>query len=43
MRDFLRDNWLWIVLPFVLILVGLGVIIAVSEQDPASSFVYTIR
>jgi len=39
MRDFLRENWLYIVLPIGLALLGL-VALALFGNDSASNFIY---
>lgn len=41
MRNFLRENWLYIVAPLVLILIGLGALILFGD-DSASPFIYNI-
>lgn len=39
--DFLRENWLYIVLPIALVLLGL-VALVVFGDDSASNFIYNI-
>ena len=41
MANFFRENWLYIVAPLVLILLGLGLLIAFGDQS-ASPFIYNI-
>jgi hypothetical protein len=41
MKSFLRENWIFIVAPLVLVLVGLVVLIAFSDDAP-SNFIYNI-
>jgi len=43
MKDFLRENWIWIVAPFVFAVVILGVVLLVfGGGDDTSPFVYNI-
>lgn len=39
MGDFLRENWLYIVLPLGLVLVGLACLVLFGD-DSASNFIY---
>ena len=40
---FLKENWIWIALPIVIVLVGLYVFIEMTPKDDgASPFVYNI-
>jgi len=41
MARFLRENWIFIVAPLVLVLLGLVALIAFGEDSP-SSFIYNI-
>ena len=41
MRQFLRENWIYIVAPVVIVLVGLGLLIAFSDES-VSPFIYNI-
>lgn len=41
MRNFLRENWLYIVAPLALVLLGLGALILFGD-DSTSPFVYNI-
>ncbi len=43
MLRFLKENWIWIVLPFVLVVGGI-ILFAVlgSGENPASEFIYSI-
>lgn len=40
MKTFLRDYWLWILLPFILVIGGILVLYALGGGDGASGFVY---
>jgi hypothetical protein len=41
MKDLLKDNLLWILIPFVLALVAIGVLLWLSSKDTGSTeFVY---
>jgi hypothetical protein len=43
MKAFLKEYWLWIVIPFVVVVGGLAVLIfMMSQDDGASPFVYNI-
>jgi hypothetical protein len=43
MKSFLREYWLWILVPFVLVAVGLTVFIVLASQDSSSSpFIYNV-
>ncbi len=42
MGTFLRENWLYIVAPIVLVIVLLGVLYFVSGGSEASPFIYNI-
>ena len=40
---FLRENWLWIVLPFFVVLAGMAVLISMSDGgDAAPPFQYSV-
>ncbi len=41
MRTFLRENWIWIVAPVVIVVVA--VILYASEGDPATDHIYNLR
>jgi len=41
MQQFLRENWLYIVAPLVLVLIGLG-LLALFSDDKSSPFIYNI-
>ena len=43
MRRFLRENWIWIVAPVVIVIVVVGVILYTSEGDPAMDHIYNLR
>ena len=40
MKDFLRDNWIWIVVPFVLVLAIVAFVLASDTGSAASPFTY---
>lgn len=43
MIRFLRENWLWIVLPFVVVSVGMAILIMLSDgSDSAAPFQYNV-
>ena len=42
MSNFLKENWIYIVLPIVLVVVGVVILVMMSEGDPASAFQYNI-
>lgn len=42
MSKFLKENWIYIVLPIVLVVIGVAVLVIMSEGDPASAFQYNI-
>ena len=42
MKDFLRDNWAWIVTPIVLVMVLLLVVAYVFHDDSLGGFVYNL-
>jgi hypothetical protein len=42
MGDFLKENWIWIVAPIVLVAIGVIVLLAMSSDDPGSVFTYTM-
>jgi hypothetical protein len=42
MKAFLKEYWLWIVVPFVLVLGGLVLAFFLLGDDGASPFVYNI-
>ena len=42
MKSFLRENWLYIVAPLALILVGLVVFIFFFSDSSSSNFIYNI-
>ena len=41
MRSFLRENWLYIVIPIAIVLLGLGALILLGDDSP-SPFIYNI-
>ncbi|MDF1798876.1 MAG: hypothetical protein P1V81_06850 [Planctomycetota bacterium] len=40
MKDFLRDNWLWIVLPFVIVVAAVVFFLVFMDDQGASPFTY---
>lgn len=42
MKDFLKEYWLWIVVPFVVVVGGILVLFWMSGGDHASPFVYNV-
>ena len=42
MGNFLRENWMYIVAPLVLILLGLAVFILFFSDSSSSNFIYNI-
>ena len=43
MLRFLRENWLWIVLPFVVVLAGMALLLFMSNgEDSAAPFQYNV-
>jgi hypothetical protein len=42
MGNFLRENWVYIVAPLVLILLGLGIFILFFSDSSSSNFIYNI-
>ncbi|MFT7676196.1 MAG: hypothetical protein ACI8QC_000164 [Planctomycetota bacterium] len=42
MSNFLKENWVYIVIPIVLVVVGVIVLVMMSEGDPAAAFQYNI-
>ena len=42
MKNFLRENWLYIVAPLALILVGLVLFILFFSDSSSSNFIYNI-
>ena len=40
MKDYLRDNWLWIVIPFVLVLAVVAFLVLSNDGGSASPFTY---
>jgi uncharacterized protein DUF5989 len=42
MGTFLRNNWLWIVAPIVLVFVLMVIVILLGGGDDASPFVYNL-
>jgi hypothetical protein len=41
MRQFLRENWIYIVAPLVIVVVGL-VLLILFDKDSSSPFIYNI-
>ncbi len=42
MANFFKENWLYIVVPIVLVVVGVIVLVYMAESDPASGFTYNL-
>ena len=42
MMNFLKEYWLWIVVPIVLVLGGLWVLVAMMEGDETAPFQYNV-
>jgi hypothetical protein len=42
MKEFLKEYWLWIVIPFVLVLGGLALLVWLWGGQEASPFTYQI-
>lgn len=42
MLRFLKENWLWIVLPFLLVVAGLVAIAMMTEGDATDDFIYNL-
>ena len=42
MKDFLQEFWLWITVPFLLVVVGLAVLWFLSSGDGPTPFVYNV-
>ncbi len=40
MKDYLRDNWIWIVIPFVLVLAVVAFLVIGGDGGNASPFTY---
>ena len=40
--EFLKEYWLWILIPFVVVIGGLIVLVLVSGGSTASEFVYPV-
>ncbi len=43
MMQFLRENWLWFVLPFVVVLAGIAILLWMSTgEESAAQFQYNV-
>ena len=42
MKDFLREYWLWILIPSLVVAVGILLLVVASSSDGSSPFVYNI-
>ena len=42
MKNFLRENWPWIVAPLVLVLGVFAFVVLTQDSDPASDYIYTV-
>ena len=40
--DFFKENWMWIVIPFAVVMGGLLALVAFGNSDAISPFVYTL-
>ena len=40
--DFIKEYWLWIVIPFVLVIGGLLLFVTLMDNDPVSPFQYNV-
>ena len=43
MGAFLKENWIWIVAPIVVVIVAVAVILITSEGNSTAPFVYNIH
>lgn len=41
--QFLKDNWLWIVTPVVIVLVFLIILLLLTDSGPSDDFTYTLN
>ena len=39
---FLRENWIWIVAPIVIVLIAVAFLLYNSESDSAAPFIYNV-
>ena len=42
MKNFLKEYWLWILVPSLVVAVGILLLVAVASSDSSSPFVYNI-
>ena len=42
MLAFLRENWLWMLLPFALVLLGVGILFYLAAGGESSPFTYDV-
>lgn len=42
MTKFLKENWLYIVIPILLVVAGVVALVYMAEGDPAAGFQYNI-
>ncbi|MFT4538238.1 MAG: hypothetical protein ACI841_002410 [Planctomycetota bacterium] len=40
--NFLRENWLWILAPIVLVLGAVAYLLVTSESDSSAPFIYNV-
>ena len=40
--SFLKEYWLWIVVPFVLVIGGILLFVMMTDSDPVSPFTYNV-
>ena len=43
MGNFLKENWIWIVAPIVVVVAAVAFLLLTTESDPAADFVYNLR
>lgn len=43
MGKFLRENWIWIALPFAVVLAAMAILLLMAEEgDAAAPFIYNV-
>ena len=42
MMDFIKEFWLWMLIPFVLVLAGLGILFLATSGGDGSPFTYDV-
>lgn len=43
MGNFLKQNWIWIVAPIVVVAIAVAILLMTTESDPAADFVYNLK